>query len=73
MLKHILTCVDGSVHGTAALQFAADLAHRYDAKLTLLHVITAWEAAHVPEEKRRSAEMENVHVTAVGLMREMPR
>jgi nucleotide-binding universal stress UspA family protein len=38
-IRSILCPVDFSEHSNAALQYAADVARRFDAKLTLLHVI----------------------------------
>lgn len=39
MFRHILATTDGSAHGDLALPFAADLARRYGAALTLLYVV----------------------------------
>ena len=38
MVKHIVCAVDGSEHSDKAVELAADLAVRYDAELSLLHV-----------------------------------
>ncbi len=39
MFKTILAATDGSDHGSLAVAFAADLAEKYDAALTLLNVV----------------------------------
>ncbi len=38
MFKHLLVAIDGSDHADHAIGIAADLAMRYHAKLTILHV-----------------------------------
>ncbi len=38
MFRHLLVAIDGSDHSDHAIEIAADLAMRYHAKLTLLHV-----------------------------------
>ncbi len=38
MFKHLLVAIDGSDHADHAIEIAADLAMRYHAKLTILHV-----------------------------------
>ncbi len=40
MITNILVPVDGSSQADKAIMFAADLARRYDAKMTLYHVTT---------------------------------
>ena len=38
MFRHLLVAIDGSDHSDHAIEIAADLAMRYHAKLTILHV-----------------------------------
>jgi nucleotide-binding universal stress UspA family protein len=39
MIKNILTAVDGSTNSNRALELACNLAIKYDASLTILHVV----------------------------------
>ena len=41
MIKRILVPIDGSPHSKKALEFACDLALKYDAGLHLLHIVQA--------------------------------
>ena len=41
MIKRILVPIDGSQHSKKALEFACDLALKYDAGLHLLHIVQA--------------------------------
>ena len=47
MIKSILVPVDGSESSKKALEFACDLALKYDAKVHLLHVVQHVEGQHV--------------------------
>lgn len=38
MIGHLLVAVDGSEHSQKALEFACELARRFEAELTILHV-----------------------------------
>ncbi len=40
MLHHTLVAVDGSDHANKAVDLAPDLANRYEADLTVLHVMS---------------------------------
>ena len=55
MVKNILVPIDGSDHAQTALELAADLAARYDAKLHLMHVLLRGE---VPDEIRALSDKE---------------
>ena len=57
MFKSILVAVDGSDHARKAGTIAADIAALYDAKLTLLHVVTGKKVA---DEVKRMAEVEHL-------------
>ena len=55
MFETILVAVDGSDHSDQAVHLAADIATKYDARLTLLHVCPE---GSVPEGLRRLASVE---------------
>jgi nucleotide-binding universal stress UspA family protein len=57
MLKTILVPTDGSDHARRAVDLAADLAAKYQAKVILLHVLLR---GHLPEGLMRAAEVEHV-------------
>lgn len=57
MLKTILVATDGSDHARRAVDLAADLAAKYQAKVILLHVLLR---GHLPEGLKRAAEVEHV-------------
>ncbi|MEE8517017.1 MAG: universal stress protein [Alphaproteobacteria bacterium] len=52
MFKNILVATDGSGHANKAVDLAADLAHKYDARLTVLSVI---EGGPLTEDAKRLA------------------
>jgi nucleotide-binding universal stress UspA family protein len=68
MFTHLLVPVDGSEHANRAVLAAADLAQRYDAKLTLLHVLIHAGSLAVPEELKAYSELEHVRITERDLM-----
>ncbi|MDH3450909.1 MAG: universal stress protein [Gammaproteobacteria bacterium] len=57
MFKSILVAIDGSDHARKALGIAADIAGLYDAKLSLVHVVTGKKIA---DDVRRMAEVEHL-------------
>ncbi len=57
MFSKILVATDGSEHGTKAVQAAADLAVKYDAALTIGHVLLHGEP---PSAFRRMMEVEHL-------------
>lgn len=59
MYRKILVPLDGSEQALKALDFAVDLAAKYDASLSLLHVITDRE---VPKSVRKFAEAEHMEM-----------
>jgi len=76
MFKTILVSTDGSEHAEKAMEFAANIAASYKAKLVLLHVIPTTE---VPEDLKRFANLEHIEgspsyvrykYVAEGIMRE---
>lgn len=63
MISNILVPVDGSEHADAAVDWASDLAGKYQARLLLLHVVTERGSGLVPEEFREYAKIERAEVT----------
>ena len=57
MIKSIVLAIDGSIHAKHAQIVAIDLASKYDAQLTLVHVLTR---DHPPNEFVRMAEVEHL-------------
>jgi nucleotide-binding universal stress UspA family protein len=70
MINRILVPVDGSEHATRAVERASDLASRYGAELTLLHVVAHEGSFLVPTELQGYAQDENASVTEADLIRE---
>jgi nucleotide-binding universal stress UspA family protein len=63
-MKHIVTAIDGSDHAYKAFDFAVDLAQKYGAKLTAVHVISD---RPLSEGERRMAENEYLGDVVEGL------
>lgn len=63
MFTRLLVPVDGSEHANRAVLAAAELAHRYDAKLTLMYVLTRAGSLAVPEELKAYSKLEHMRVT----------
>lgn len=57
MIKSIVLAIDGSVHARHAQTMAIDLAAKYEARLTLVHVLTR---DHPSTEFTRMAEVERL-------------
>lgn len=55
MIKKILVPVDGSPHSVKAVELASDLASKYNAEITLLHVLLR---GHMPEGLKKALEVE---------------
>ena len=55
MFKTVLVATDGSTHARKAIEVAADIATKYDARLVVVHVLLRGE---IPESLRRLAEVE---------------
>lgn len=62
MITNILVPVDGSSQAEKAIVFAADLARRYDAKMTLYHVTTDVRRGTVPPGLKSYALSEHLPV-----------
>ncbi len=63
MISSILVPYDGSSCSIRALELACDLAAKYEARITLLHVVTGHK---VPEELAHFAEREHLHGEGVA-------
>jgi nucleotide-binding universal stress UspA family protein len=57
VIKNIVLAIDGSIHAKNAQIVAIDLASKYDAQLTLVHVLTR---DHPSNEFARMAEVEHL-------------
>jgi nucleotide-binding universal stress UspA family protein len=55
MIRKIVVPVDGSQHSVKAVELASDLASKYDADITLLHVLLR---GHMPEGLKKAMEIE---------------
>jgi nucleotide-binding universal stress UspA family protein len=67
-MERILVAVDGSDHSRRAVEQAADLALRYRAGLTVLHVRTKMGSGQVPKELAEYDRLENVYITETELL-----
>ncbi|MGD8430768.1 MAG: universal stress protein [Ectothiorhodospiraceae bacterium] len=56
-MENILLAVDGSDHGSKAAGYAGDLASKYGARVTVLHVL---DRRHLSPEHKRMAEVEHM-------------
>jgi len=69
MIKTILVPVDGSAHANTAVDWASDIALKYNARLILLHVITEDRLAAFPEDIRALKEWERSEINDWELAR----
>lgn len=68
MLHQILVAVDGSDHANKAVDLAADLAKRYEADLSVLHVMTDPGSYTIPPSLKEFAALEQVFLTEHDLL-----
>ncbi len=68
MFTHLLVPVDGSEHAKRAVLAAAEMAQRYDATLTLIHVLTQSGSLAVPKELKAYSELEHVRISEQDLI-----
>ena len=66
MVSHILVAVDGSSHADRAVEFAADLATKYEADLTILNVVSY--ASTVPLALGAYAELEGLYAESRSVL-----
>ena len=68
MYSHILVPIDGSDHALRALDHAADIAKRYAAKLTLLHVVREQPYGRLRSEVTEYERIEHIYLTESNLL-----
>ena len=66
MVSHVLVAVDGSTHADRAVDFAADLAVKYEADLTILNVVSY--ASTVPLALGAYAELEGLYAESRSVL-----
>lgn len=71
MLKTILVPTDGSPHANAAIDWAGELAARFGAGLTLLHVLPENRISSYPEEIRAFAKYEKIVMSDLEVARSL--
>ena len=69
MFNNVLVAVDGSAHAKRAVEHGANIARKYEAQLTLLHVMTRLGSDHVPEDLREFGLVEHIEVTEADTLR----
>jgi nucleotide-binding universal stress UspA family protein len=73
MISKILVPVDGSRHANAAVEWASDLAVKFQARLLLLNVVIESGSGVVPDEYRDYAKIERAEVTDWDLLESLAR
>ena len=73
MISKILVPVDGSRHANAAVEWASDLAVKFQARLMLLNVVIESGSGLVPDEYREYAKIERAEVTDWDLLESLAR
>ena len=57
MIQKVLVAVDGSKHSLKAVDYATDIALKYDCEMYLLHVV---DKVEIPEEVKEYASVEKI-------------
>ena len=65
MIHKILAAVDGSEHSAKAVEYAGDIALKYDGELFLIYVISK---AEIPEDFLKYAKVEKIDETPESLL-----
>jgi nucleotide-binding universal stress UspA family protein len=73
MIRNIVVPVDGSTHADAAVDWASEIASKFDARVLLLHVVSERGSGLVPEELREFAKIERAEVTDWDIMESVAR
>lgn len=73
MFQHVLVAVDGSNHAKRATAMAAEIASRFGALLTILHVMPHLGSSAIPEALRDLGRIEHVVVTEADALGQMAR
>ena len=66
-LAHVLVAVDGSAHSDRAVDIGSELAWRFDAELTIIHVV-AEPVASVPSQLMTYQRLEHLHFSERDLL-----
>lgn len=67
---HVLVAVDGSDHAARAAELATDIATRYGAEITLLHVMRPRPlTVNVPPELEEYERLEHLNITSASVIR----
>jgi nucleotide-binding universal stress UspA family protein len=64
-----MAAIDGSPHASRAIDYAADLANKYDAELILLHVMGSPGSVHVPPELHDVLRIAHLNATKADILR----
>lgn len=73
MFQHVLVAVDGSDHAKRATAMAAEIASRFGALLTILHVMPHVGSPTVTDALRELERVEHILVTEADAMRDAAR
>jgi nucleotide-binding universal stress UspA family protein len=58
MFTNILVAVDGSIHAAKALDYAIELAEKYEAKISIVHVVPSLNAFSEKKDDKRDEHLE---------------
>lgn len=69
MIKKIMVPTDGSAHADAAVDWASEIAKRFQARLVLIHVIAEGRVGRVSEDLRAYVEIEQRDAPAIEVVK----